>query len=258
MRDALEGRRRQKTRMKAGHRFPCIEFFCVPAPPALTGFAEAGFEPLGVSESDTLMVVPGEFTDFIAVRSDVHRSDRERAVEVTYGEHRYRFAVRRQRVDEFGDPCQGDGISEELPTCLMVGMPHPTDPGVSPGDQPVRPDLADQPCNADDRFPFVHDSGIRKIEKTGFAIEDFTRTMAMNFSSRADLFDGQGTERLRLFATAEPDDHDAIPPCPLGQDRTGDTDLVIRVRESDEKCPPAFGSPGRGEFCLSSGGRHHP
>lgn len=176
-----------------------------------------------------------ELGDGAPVRGDVHTHCGNRRVHIAYRKDRHRFAVRSQRVDYLGDPGKCDRVPEDPATRLVIRVTRPANPPLAPGDQAVGLQLAEKPRNLSRRFPVGDDGGVREVEEEGFRVEDLRGAMPLLLPPLADFAGGKRPERLRLLPSGEPDDYDSVAPCSLRKDRPGNSELIIRVREPDDK-----------------------
>src|SRR5688572_21366407 len=133
---SLERGRGQETLYSARLGLPGVVLFSVLEAPATSSVSQPGLQPFRVAEANALMVEGGYLTDPLAKGSGIDRDSRQGRMHVAQSEYRHGLTMWRGRSDQLGDASQGDRVAEESPRGFVVGMPHPSDPGVSPGEQP--------------------------------------------------------------------------------------------------------------------------
>ena len=82
--------------------------------------------------------------------------------------------VRRRRLHDLLDSGQRERVPDDPAACLVVGMPHATDPRVTPRDHTIRPHVGNHGSYSARGFRRRLDRGIREVEKQRFRTEHLT------------------------------------------------------------------------------------
>lgn len=219
----------------ASRRFPGVEFFGVPEAIPFSRLEESLLQPLRIPEPDAMQVVIGYLGDPLTMVRNIDPDSREPRMYVPDREDRHRPAMRRERFHQLRDTSQGNRLAKDLTACLVIRVPHAPYPGVSPGKEPIRLNLAKEPGNLDYAFPVRSQLCIVEVEEARLHSQDLTRPTSVFLSPTSNFPHRKWSECLRLLTASQPDDDHPVATRSLRQNRSSHTYLIVRMGHADEQ-----------------------